>query len=186
MKLVPYSSTVGSVMYIMISRRPDISHVVSLVSKFMANPGRQHWEAVEWICRYLKGTSNVGLMYEIDREKVGTALGFVDSDYAGNLDKRRSLTGYVFMLCGNAISWKASLQSIVALSTTEAEYIAITEVVKEALWVKGLVNELGMVQDCISVMCDSQSAIHLSKNKTYHERTKHFDVRLHFVRDVIA
>ena len=72
------------------------------------------------------------------------------------------------------------------MSTTEAEYIAITEAVKEALWVKGLVNELGMVHDCISVMCDSQSAIHLSKNQIYHERTKHIDVRLHFVRDVIA
>ena len=113
-------------------------------------------------------------------------MGFVNFDYAGDLDKIRSLTGYVFMLCGNAISWKANLQSIVALSTTKTEYIAITEVVKEALWVKGLVNELGMVQECISVMCDSQSVMHLSKNQMYHERTKHIDVRLHFVRDFIA
>ena len=98
MELVPYSSAVGSVMYVMICTRPDISHAVSLVSRFMANPGRQHWKAIKWIFRYFKGTLNVGLMYEIDREKVGTALGFVDSDYARDLDKR-SLTGYVFMLC---------------------------------------------------------------------------------------
>ena len=89
-------------------------------------------------------------------------------------------------MCGGAVSWKASLQSVVALSTTEAEYIALSEAVKEAIWLKGLVIELGLEQGSVNINCDSSSAIQLSKNPKYHERTKHVDIRLHFIRDEIA
>ncbi|KAF2286317.1 hypothetical protein GH714_013784 [Hevea brasiliensis] len=107
MSSVPYSSAVGSIMYAMVCTRPDISHAVSVV--------------------------NVGLTF--DRAKMGdSVIGYADSDFAGDLDKRRSLTGYLFTLSGSAISWKATLQSIVALSTTEAEYMALAEAVKEILW----------------------------------------------------
>lgn len=110
----------------------------------MGNPGKVHWEAVEWILRYLKGSSDVSLVFQ--KETIESQLiGYVDSDYAGDLDKRRSLTGYVFMLLGCAISWKAVLQSTVALSTTKAEYLATTEAAKEALWLRGLVSDLGHV-----------------------------------------
>ncbi|KAH9648425.1 retrovirus-related pol polyprotein from transposon TNT 1-94-like protein [Citrus sinensis] len=102
--------------------------------------------------------------------------GYVDSDFAGDLDKRRSITGYVYTLCGGAVNWKASLQSVVALSTTEAEYIALSEAVKEAIWLKGLVTELGLEQGSVNISCDSSSAIQLSKNPKYHERTKHVDI----------
>lgn len=112
--------------------------------------------------------------------------GFVDSDYAGNLDTRKSLTGFVFTFFGTSISWKTILQSVVALSTTEAEYIAVTEAIKEALWLKGIISELGLKQEQVVVHCDNQSAIHLSKHQVFHERSKHIDVKLHFVRDVIA
>lgn len=84
------------------------------------------------------------------------------------------------------MSWKASLQHVVALSTTEAEYISLSEAVKEGLWLKGFMSKLGYDQDCAEIYCDSQSAIHLSRNTMYHERTKHIDVRLHFIRDIIA
>lgn len=84
------------------------------------------------------------------------------------------------------MSWKASLQHIVALSTTEAEYIGITEAVKEALWLKGLINELGFIQENINVFCDNQSAIHLCKNHTYHEITKHIDIWMYWIRDIIS
>ena len=113
-------------------------------------------------------------------------LGYVDSDYAGDLDRRRSLTGYLFMLNGCAVNWKATLQSVVALSTTEAEYTAATEAVKEALWLKGLVTELGLNQKSVSVYCDSSSAIHLSKNPAHHEKTKHIDIKLHFIRNEVS
>ncbi|GKV35094.1 hypothetical protein SLEP1_g43407 [Rubroshorea leprosula] len=143
MARVPYASAVGSLMYAMVCTHPDISHVVSVVSRYMANPGKGHWEAVKWILRYLRGTVDVGLVYDRSANPSGNVVGFVDFDFADDLDKRRSTTGYVFTLLGCAISWKATLQSTVALSTTEAEYMAITEAVKEALWLKGLVSDLG-------------------------------------------
>ena len=112
--------------------------------------------------------------------------GFVDSDYAADKDGRKSITSFVFTICGGAISWKSSLQSVVALLTTKAEYIALTEVVKEAIWLRRLVYELGFKQEVIKVNCDSSSVIQLSKNPKYHERTKHIDVRMHFIRDEIS
>jgi len=111
---------------------------------------------------------------------------FVDSDYAGCLDSRKSLTGFVLTAFGTAISWKASLQKVVSLSTTEAEYIALTEAVKESLWLEGIAKELKIQNEVITVHCDSQSAIDLSKNYVHHERTKHIDIKLHFVREVIG
>ncbi|KAH9680700.1 hypothetical protein KPL71_026653 [Citrus sinensis] len=186
MKTVPYSSTVGSVMYSMVCTRPDIAHGVGVVSRFMGNPGREHWNAVKWLLRYLSGTSSHGILFGGSEAKVCQVSGFVDSDFAADIDKRRSITGYVFILNGGAVSWKASLQSVVALSTTEAEYIALTEVVQEAKWLSGLVSEFGLKQDSVCIGCDSSSEIQLSKNPKYHERTKHIDVRLHFIRDEIA
>ena len=183
---VPYASAVGSVMYAMVCTRPDISQAVSVVSRYMANPGKGHWEAVKWILRYLKGTSDIGLLYGRDKTISRDMVGYVDSDYAGDLDKRRSLTGYLFTLGGCAVSWKATLQHTVALSTTEAEYMAATEAAKEAIWLKSLVGDLGVKQGVVTVFCDSQSAIHLTKNQMFHERTKHIDIRVHFVRDVVA
>ncbi|KAG8481139.1 hypothetical protein CXB51_025904 [Gossypium anomalum] len=113
-------------------------------------------------------------------------IGYVDADFAGDLDRRRSLTGYVFTIGGCAISWKATLQTTVALSTTEAEYMTITEACKEAIWLKGLFSELNEDLQISTVFCDSQSAIFLTKDQMFHERTKHIDVRYHFVRDIIA
>ncbi|XP_060974282.1 polyadenylate-binding protein 2-like [Cannabis sativa] len=135
--------------------------------------------------RYLKGTSEVGLVYGPNAENTGV-VGFVDSDFAGDLDSRKSQTGYVFKMNNNTVSWKANLQSIVALSTTEAEYIACTEAVKEALWMKGITRELGIQHETVEIFCDSQSALHLSKNQVFHERTKHIDVRFHFIRNTIS
>ncbi|KAG8496862.1 hypothetical protein CXB51_008020 [Gossypium anomalum] len=113
-------------------------------------------------------------------------IGYVDADFAGGLDRIRSLTGYVFTIGGCAISWKATLQTTVALSTTEAEYMAITEAYKEAIWLKGLFSELNEDLQISTVFCDSQSAIFLTKDQMFHERTKHIDVQYHFVRDIIA
>ncbi|KAG8497793.1 hypothetical protein CXB51_007423 [Gossypium anomalum] len=113
-------------------------------------------------------------------------IGYVDVDFTGDLDRRRSLTGYVFTIEGCVISWKAILQTTVALSTTEAEHMAITEACKEAIWLKGLFSELNKDLQISTVFCDSQNAIFLTKDQMFHERTKHIDVRYHFVRDIIA
>ncbi|KAH9771354.1 Integrase catalytic domain-containing protein [Citrus sinensis] len=182
---VLYSNAVGSLMYAMVCTRPDISHAVGIVSRYMHNPGKGHWQTVKWILRYIQKTMDVGLLFERDDTLGQGVIGYVDYDYVGDLDKRRSTTGYVFTFAGGPISWKSTLQSTVALSTTEAEYMAITEAVKEAIWLQGLLENLGLTQEHINVYCDSQSAIHLTKNQVYHARTKHIDVRFHFVREIV-
>eukprot|EP00253_Pinus_taeda_P011150 PITA_11150 len=112
--------------------------------------------------------------------------GYVDSDFVGDLDKRRSTSGYVFTLAGGAISWMSKLQNVVTLSTTEAEYIAASHACKEAIWLKGLFGEFGRLEDNIKLFCDSQSAIHLAKNPAYHSKSKHIPIKYHFVRQVIT
>ncbi|KAH9742736.1 hypothetical protein KPL70_003051 [Citrus sinensis] len=135
-----------------------------------------HWQTVKWILRCIQKTVDVGLLFERDDTLGQGVIGYVNSYYTGDLDKRRSTTGYVFTFAGGPISWKSTLQSTVAMSTTEAEYMAITEVVKEAIWLQGLLENLGLAQEHINVYRDSQSAIHITKNQVYHARTKHIDV----------
>ncbi|AAF19226.1 Highly similar to Ta1-3 polyprotein [Arabidopsis thaliana] len=181
--VVPYSSAVGSIMYAMLGTRPDLAYAICLISRYMSKPGSMHWEAVKWVMRYLKGAQDLNLVFT--KEKDFTVTGYCDSNYAADLDRRRSISGYVFTIGGNTVSWKASLQPVVAMSTTEAEYIALAEAAKEAMWIKGLLQDMGMQQDKVKIWCDSQSAICLSKNSVYHERTKHIDVRFNYIRDVV-
>ena len=139
MSKVPYASTIGSLIYAMVCTRPDIAHAVGVVSRFMSRSGKQHWEAVKWILRYLKGLSDTSLYF------TGASLklqGYVDADFAGDIDSRKSTTGFVFTLGGTAISWASNLQKIVTLSTTEAEYVAATKAGKEMIWLHGFLNEL--------------------------------------------
>jgi len=128
MARVPYASTIGSLMYAMVCTRPDISHVVGVVSRYMSNPGKQHWEAMKWILRYLRGTTKKCLTFRKDELKLE---GYVDSNFAGEVDHRRSTTGYVFTLGSTAISWVSQLQKIVTIFITEAEYVVVTEASKE-------------------------------------------------------
>lgn len=185
MTTIPYASGVGSIMYGMVCSRPDLAHAVSVISRFMADPGQEHWEALKWVLRYLNDSCASGLRFKRKLQEVKAITGYVDSDFAGNIDTKKSLSRYVLTLFGTAISWKPTLQSVVALSSTQAEYVALTEGIKEALWLKGMVDELGIAQDSITLYCDHQSAIHLSKHQVYHERSKHIDVKLHFIRDII-
>ncbi|KAL7129290.1 hypothetical protein ABFS83_13G056000 [Erythranthe nasuta] len=186
MAKVPYANAVGSLMYCMVCSRPDLAHAASVISRFMADPGQAHWEALKWTLRYMKGSAEIGLLFKRNDRIEGDALkGFVDSDYAGSIDTRKSLTGYVFTLFGTAVSWKSNLQSVVALSTTEAEYMAVTEAVKEAIWMIGMVQEFGIEQKNVNVYCDNQSVIHLTKHQVFHERS-HIDVRLNFVRNTVS
>lgn len=185
MKPVPYANLVGSLMYDMVCCRPDLVHALSMVSRYMCIPRRAHWEASKWIVRYLKGTTNRGLIYTKVVSMNDNITGYVDSDYAVDLDKRHSLTGYIFTLYGKVISWRSNLQSVVALSSTEAEYIALSKAVKEVIWLKRGISEM-MNEGCdVKIYCDSQSAIALSKNPTFHDSTKHIDVKFHFIRGVV-
>jgi len=111
--------------------------------------------------------------------------GFVDEDWVGDLDQRRSTSGYVFNLFGGAVSWMSKKQSVVALSTTEAEYMAATHASKEAVWLQRLCSSMGLVEGAIRIDCESQRAIFLAKNPAYHSKTRHIDVQYHFMRDMI-
>ncbi|KAL0453502.1 UNVERIFIED_CONTAM: Retrovirus-related Pol polyprotein from transposon TNT 1-94 [Sesamum latifolium] len=117
---IPYSNAIGSVMYLMVSTRPDIAYAVSCLSRYMANAGLPHWEALKWLLRYLHGSMNTSIKFSKISNDVNL-VGYIDSNYANDRDSRRSTTSYVFTLCG----------ACVALSTTEAEYIATTEALKE-------------------------------------------------------
>ena len=139
MSRVPYSSAVGSLMFAMVCTRPDIAQAVGVVSRYMSNPGEAHWEAVKWVLRYLKDIGDVALCYSGSDVQL---VRFVDSDWAGDRDKRKSTTGYVFCMGDAAISWISKLQTVVALSTTEAEYMAATQACKETVWLERLLWEL--------------------------------------------
>jgi len=180
MQRVPYAYVVGSLMYAMACTRPDIAHVVGTVSRFLSNPGREHWNLVKWILRYLRGTTCLKLCFGGD---VPTLVGYNDFDMGGDIDSRRSTPGYMINFAGGAVAWKSRLQKCVVLSTTEVEFIVNTEACKELLWVKKLLQELSFVQDNYLLFCDSQSAIHLGKNSTFHSRSKHIDVMYHWIRD---
>ncbi|CAM8940962.1 unnamed protein product [Rhodiola kirilowii] len=172
MENVPYSNAVGCLMYAMVCTRPDIAYGVSLVSRHITNPGKYHWQAVKWLLRYIKGTLGKGLVFGKGQVSAEIIQGFVDSDYFGNIDTRKSQTGLVFTIFGTSVSWKTNLQKVVALSTTAVEFMAITEAVKDALWMKSLMTELGHSQNRVLVHSDSQGAIHLSKHHVFHERSK--------------
>ena len=155
MSCVLYSSAVGSIMYSIVCTCPDISQAVRVVNRYMANSSKVHWQAVKWILRYLHGTADVGLFYDRGSDISSSVIGYFDSHYTNDLDKRRSLTDFVFTLSRCAISWKVTLQSTVALSTTEAKYLVAVEVVKEAIGLRGLVSDLGLQQDETVVFCDN-------------------------------
>ncbi|GJV28145.1 hypothetical protein Tco_1384593 [Tanacetum coccineum] len=141
-------------MYAMVCTRPDLAHVVSVVSKYMHNLCKMHWEAVKCILRYLKGTGNIGSSFEKIRASPNIIVGYVDSGYAGDLDARKSLSSYIFFHCGSATSWYSSLQAIVALSPVEAECLSSIEGVEKVIWLRGMVNELGLPRDVLVVYCD--------------------------------
>ena len=168
--------------YVMVCIRPDIAHVVRVVSRFLENPNKEHWEAVKWIFKYLRGTSKQCLSF--GKGKL-VLEGYTNANMVDDLDSRKSTSDYLFTFVGGAISWQSKLQKCVALSTMEVEYIAATKAGKEIVWIKAFFKELDLRQDEYVVYCDSQSAIDLSKNATYHSRTKHIEVRYHWIRDAI-
>lgn len=179
-----YQSMVGSLLYAAMATRPDIAQAVSAVSKFNANPDAAHLTAVKRILRYLKGTANLALKYE--RSDSGALIGFSDADWAGDQDDRRSTTGNIFLLCGGAVSWLSKKQAIVALSTAEAEYIALSQAAQEAIWLRRLLSDLGVEATTSTVILeDNQGAIAIAKNPVNHSRTKHIDIRYHYIRECV-
>lgn len=184
--LIPYQEIVGSLLYLSQGTRPDISYAINTLSKFNSRPEMQHWVALKRVLRYLKYTENYVLTYKSNSDEK-TIHGYCDADWASNDDDRRSCTGYVFIFQGGAISWNSHRQQTVALSTTEAEYMSLSSGAQEAMWLKQMQEEFWphLVSTPITILCDNQSAIKLAGTENYHSRSKHIDIRHHFVRDKV-
>ena len=181
-----YQAAIGSLNYVMIATRPDICVAVGFLSQFMSNPSMDHWQGVKRIFRYLKGTSNHCLTFNATNADV-KLHGYADADWAGDVETRKSTSGYIFQLAGSTISWRSQKQQAVALSTTEAEYISISSATQEAIWLRRLISSLGF--DCKKATVlfeDNQGAIALSKNPKGHSRTKHIDIKYHFIREAVS
>ena len=190
MKKVPYRSAVGSLMYLATCTRPDISYAVSMCASYMHNPGRVHWDAVKNILAYVNETKDRGIIYgsrESSDEMINMLYLYVDADHAGDLDNRRSRTGYVAMLHGGAVSWKTRLQERTSMSSTEAEYYAASEGFGEASWFRMFLAEIQVRQIMPTVILeDNKSCIHLSENPVYQYRTKQIDIRHHQLREAVS
>lgn len=180
---VQYQSMVGSLLHAARATRPDIAQAVGIVSRFNAEPTEAHLTAVKRIFRYLRGTVSLALQY---KAKGGDLIGYSDADWANDLDSRHSISGNVFMMAGGAISWASQKQATVALSTAEAEYVALGSAAQEAVWLRRLLTDLNINQrQPLVIREDNQGAIALAKNPVGHKRTKHIDIKHHFIREVV-
>lgn len=184
MEKVRNALALGCLMYAMVctsqTPRPDIGYALGVVFRFPTNPSKEHLAAGKQILKYLKGTSKLCLCFRSDRHVL---QGFTNADLAGDIDTMKSTSGYLFTFSGGAVSWQSKLQKCVALSTTKSEYIAIVECCKEMLWLKRYFQELGLHQKKFVIHYDNQSAIRLSKNPSFHSKSKHIDMQYHWIRD---
>ena len=156
-----YRSIIGSLLYLTASR-PDIAFSVGVCARYQANRKESHLTVVKRIIRYINGTSDYGLWYSKDSN--ACLVGYLDADWAGSVDDRKSTSGGCFYLGNNLVSWMSKKQNSVSLSTTEAEYIAVGSCCTQLLWMKKLLHDYGIPQETMCVFCDNTSAINLSKN----------------------
>jgi len=185
-KVKECQALIGSLTYAAMSTRPDIAGALGVVNQFASNPNETHWKAVKRILRYLKGTLDYGICFCGNKDMEIKLSGFVDADWAGDVETRKSQSGYVFQLCGGPVSWVSKKQAVVALSTTEAEYVAAAFATQELVWLRKLLQELGFQQESATVLFeDNMGAIEVSINPKYHGRMKHIDIRHHFLRDAV-
>lgn len=175
-----YQSMVGSLLYCAMATRPDIAQAVGAVSKFCAQPTEAHLTAVKRVLRYLSGTKDLALHYQKSEKPI---VGYSDADWAGDCDDRHSTSGNLFVLGEGAICWASRKQPVVALSTAESEYIALSAAAQEAAWLQKLLSDLNISPQPIVMMEDNQGAIALAKNPVAHSRTKHIDIRFHYIRE---
>ena len=179
-----YQSAMGSLLYLSARTRPDIAYAVSNVARFCSEPTMEHWKSIKHTMRYPNGTRNYGLLY--DKEKVTDFIGYSDADWAGDLDDRRSTSGYLFKLSGAAVRWRSKKQYCVALSTAEAEYMALASATQEAVEMQRLQNDLNEASVKSTLIYeDNQSTICMAKNPQYHGRAKHIEIKFHYIREQV-
>ena len=172
----PFRSLIGCIMYIMVCTRPDMTVPASLLGQFMANPGSQHWAAAKRVGRYLKGTTDLSLAFQpsSDFQPSNMITAYSDSDWGKDPTDRKSFSGYVLFVGSALISWKCRKQTAVALSTAEAEYMALALIATEVIWMRNLLSEIGFTQQGPSIIhCDNRAAIHMATNDVIGPKSKH-------------
>lgn len=179
-----YKSLIGSLRYLT-ATRPNIVYGVGLLSRFMEEPRVCHVQGAKRILRYIKGTLTNGIFYTNNNNM--NLVGYTDSDWAGDIETRKSTSGYAFHLGTGAISWSSKKQPVVALSTTEAEYIATTSCATQAVWLRRILEVMHQKQNTpTEIFCDNKSSIALCKNPVFNGRSKHIDIRFHKIRELVA
>ncbi|KAK0578784.1 hypothetical protein LWI29_016146 [Acer saccharum] len=177
-----YHGMIGSLLYLTASR-PDISFSVGVCARYQSDPKESHLSSVKRVIRFVNGTSNYGIWYSFDTNP--SLVGYSDADWAGNCDDRKSTSGGCFFLGNNLVSWFCKKQNSISLSTAEAEYIAAGSGCTQLMWMKQMLVDYGFNQGTLTLFCDNMSAINISKNPVQHSRTKHIDIRHHFIRELV-
>ena len=168
MEKIPYLNAIGALNYFAICTHPDISYTVGCLARYSEDPGLTHWMAVKHVMRYLKGTMDLKLTYSPSNLSSPFQT-WTDADHGGNPDNGKSTSGYLLKIGTGAISWSSKLQTIIALSTTEAEYVAATAARTEVVWTRNFLRELGLKIDGPSdIHIDNQSALSVAKNPKHH------------------
>ncbi|XP_075091552.1 secreted RxLR effector protein 161-like [Nicotiana tabacum] len=175
-----YRWIIGSLLYLTVSK-PDIMFSMGLCARFQSNPKEFHLKAAKRILRYLKGTHDLVLYYRSGDSF--DLIGYADVDYAGYLVDRKNTSGMAHFLGCCLISWGTRKQNSVTLSTAEAEYVAVASCCAQSLWIKQQLEDFGVFSDCVPLLCDNTSALNMAKTPVQHKRTKHIDVRHHFLID---
>ena len=181
-----YRRAIGSLLYLSTNTRPDIAVGTSILSRRVENPREADWVEVKRIFRYLKGTRHKKLLLGVTSEKENINLiVYVDADWGGDVIDRKSNTGYCIKFMGSTITWTSRKQSLVTLSSTEAEYVALSEAMKETLWLRRLMKDFNQdIPQSITVFEDNQNCIRLLRDQRSMSRTKHIDIKYNFVRDL--
>ncbi|GJW07825.1 putative RNA-directed DNA polymerase [Tanacetum coccineum] len=188
MKNVPYASAVGSIMYAVRCTRPDVAFAQNMTSQFQQNPGELHWTAVKNILKYLRNTKDMFLVYGGNPSTELRVECYCDAGFETDRDDTKSQTGYVFVLNGGAVDWKSSKQSTTAMSATEFEYIAASEAVMEAVWIRKFILGLGIVptiNEPLNMYCDNSVAVHYANEPGVQRGARHYQRRYHYVRECV-
>lgn len=182
-----YPTAIGCLLHLANTTRPDLSASVSILAQHSSNPAERHWEQVKGVLRYLKQTSKTGLLYRAGGHSATSPICYSDSDFGGERGSRRSRTGYALIYGGAAVGWQSRLQNLITLSSTEAEYVALSAAVREAKWAKRIFHQLDVqVENPLVVYTDSDAARKLANREVSGARTKHIDIQHHFVRRAIS
>ncbi|XP_072400555.1 uncharacterized protein [Diabrotica undecimpunctata] len=181
---LPYRELIGCLMYLMLGSRPDLSFCMSYFSQFQNNYTEEHWKNLKNVLRYLKSTENYVISFVKGRNKEIEIVSYVDADFANNQTDRKSISGYVIKFNKNVICWKTKKQNVVSLSSAEAEYMALSSCVAESLFFSQMLEEIFKIMYSVHVYEDNKSYIKMASTLES-KRTKHIDVRHHFIRDCL-